>query len=194
MAGVLKLKPGILFDIHVLSVDDAGRQQLKGGEQVRAQLSSGPAPVALEVYDNGDGSYRVATAVQVSGEYKIALVNGLPVAGSPVSLVAPRGEPRIGSPRGGSSTGGSSALGGAPRASSPRMSSPRRTTGRESLHLLWGKTPRGIPPERARVSVELYRNGGGGGGTLRAESPLLATHLDLQRPHYRVLQEVLVVT
>ena len=67
----LKVKPGVLFDMHVLSVDDAGRQQLRGGEQLRAQLSSGPAPVALEVFDNGDGSYRVATAVQVSGDYKI---------------------------------------------------------------------------------------------------------------------------
>ena len=49
--------------MHALGVDD-GRQTHRG-EQLRAQLSSGPAPVALEVFDHGDGSYRVASVVQV---------------------------------------------------------------------------------------------------------------------------------
>ena len=129
--GVLRVKPGMLFDILVFSTDDAGRQQNKGGEQLRAQLSSGPAPVALEVYDNGDGSYRVATAVQVSGEYKIAFyVNGLPVAGSPILLVAPRTTPgRADSPRGTAS--GASMRANSPRrvADSPRADSPRGARG-----------------------------------------------------------------
>ena len=58
---------------------------------LKAQLSTGPAPFALEVSDAGGGSYRVATAVQVSGEYRITFtLNGLPVAGSPITLIAPR--------------------------------------------------------------------------------------------------------
>jgi hypothetical protein len=144
--GVLRVKPGVLFDILVLSADDAGRQQQSGGEQLRAQLTSGPAPVALEVYDNGDGSYRVATAVQVSGEYKVAFyVNGLPVAGSPILLVAPRTVPGRGdSPRGAMSASSLSAgRAHSPRFSrsdSPRADSPRgRAVGRAD-------SPRGDRP------------------------------------------------
>ena len=134
----LKVRPGVLFDILVFATDEAGRQTSKGGEQLRAQLSTGPAPVALEVYDNGGGSYRVNTAVQVSGEYRIAFsFNGLPVAGSPITLLAPRGSA---SPRG---ANGSVAQ---VRASSPRgrMSSPRAV----------GASPRSgsAPSPRARPS------------------------------------------
>ena len=150
--GVIKVKPGVLFDIIVSSVDDAGRQQMKGGEQLRAQLSSGPAPVALEVYDNNDGSYRVATAVQVSGDYRIAFyVNGLPVAGSPILLIAPRTpghersmSPRVNSPRANAPRAAS------PRPQSPRQNSPRRAQSPRQASPRGGRpmAPRGAPPSQ----------------------------------------------
>ena len=150
--GVLRVKPGLLFDIVVISVDDAGRQNLKGGEQLRAQLSSGPAPVALEVYDNDDGSYRVATAVQVSGEYKIGFyLNGLPVAGSPIVLIAPRTNERAPSPRGpGASERAPSPRQGSPASGRPaaRQNSPRRAMTREQ-HSAVGPHARGDSPRQA---------------------------------------------
>ena len=172
--GVLKVKPGMLFDVHVVAVDDAGRQQMTGGEQLRAALSSGPAPVALEVYDNGDGSYRVATAVQVSGEYRIAfLLNGLQVAGSPITLIAPRGNnerspsPRLGvssqsghgtSGRGLNASAASTARSGA---STARSASPRRGMTREQHHS--GRHGRESP------------RGQRGGASPRASSPRKAS-------------------
>ena len=151
--GVLKVKPGALFDVHVVSVDDAGRQVAKGGEQLRAQLSSGPAPVALEVYDNNDGSYRVATAVQVSGDYKIAFyLNGLPVAGSPISLIAPKSSSeRQPSPRGPPVVAPNSGRGsgGAAGREAARASSPRRAMTREQ-HQPRGDSPRASSPRQAR--------------------------------------------
>lgn len=110
--GVLRITPGMLIDVIVRSADDAGRQQARGGERLRAQLKTGPAPVSLDVHDNGNGSYRVATAVHVCGEYKIVFhVNGLPIAGSPIMLVAQRTLPaRAGVAGGGVLPTSSSAL------------------------------------------------------------------------------------
>ena len=168
--GVLRVKPGLLFDVLVFAVDDAGRQQPKGGEQLRAQLSTGPAPVALEVYDNHDGSYRVATAVQVSGEYKIAFyLNGLPVAGSPITLVAPRGpapersaSPRLASPRPASPRPASprhhhvavAERKAAGSGSTARTSSPRRAMTREQHHQpSVRESPRAASPRAASPRV-----------------------------------------
>lgn len=142
---VLRVKPGVLFDVLVSAVDEAGRQAARGGEALKAQLSSGPAPVALEVFDTGGGAYRVATAVQVSGEYRIAFsLNGLPVAGSPITLIAPRATSRPPTASAGSSV------------ASVRTSSPRRPG-----------SPRGAPAVSAMPRATSPR----GGAAARASSP-----------------------
>jgi hypothetical protein len=144
---VIRVKPGVLFDVLVSSVDEAGRPSERTNGPLKAQLSTGPAPVALEVSDAGGGSYRVATAVQVSGEYRITFtLNGLPVAGSPITLIAPR------------------ATGRPPTASSvstARAASPRRPN-----------SPRGAPPPPSSAPLRPSSpRGGGGAGAVRAESP-----------------------
>ena len=99
-AGHLKVHTKVVYDLVAVSVDDAGRQREKGGELARVQLSTGPGPIALEVADAGGGCYRIKFAVQVSGEYRAMVsIDGRPVAGSPITLIAPRGEsPRAARP------------------------------------------------------------------------------------------------
>ncbi|KAL3904215.1 MAG: hypothetical protein SGPRY_011373 [Prymnesium sp.] len=91
-AGQLKVQPKVVYEVVVLSTDEAGRQRLTGGEMTRMVLSSGPGPLSFEVADLHDGSYRLRFSVQVSGEYKaVVTIDSRPVSGSPLLLIAPCG-------------------------------------------------------------------------------------------------------
>ena len=129
---IVRVKAGVMFDILVSPVDEAGRQCATSSESLRAQLSSGPAPVAMEVSRDGPGAYRVSTVVQVSGEYRITFsLNGLQVAGSPISLIAARqnSRPPVTAMISTSTTSGPQL--NSPRPScSPRLGKPRPTCSR----------------------------------------------------------------
>ncbi len=87
--GVLRLQTKKAYELTLLSCDEMGRRQTRGGEQLRVQLHTGPGPIAVEVHDQGDGQYKVNFGVHVSGEYLMAVaVEGKPAAGSPFAVLA----------------------------------------------------------------------------------------------------------
>ncbi|KAL1518932.1 hypothetical protein AB1Y20_003204 [Prymnesium parvum] len=130
--GQLKVQTKVLYEIFVTSTDEAARPRLFGGELARLTLSSGPGPLALDITDLSNGTYRIAFSVQVSGEYRAVItVDGRPVSGSPISLVAPRGEsPRsVRNVNGGSWLGTSSGRTPSPRREASPRGSPKRGNG-----------------------------------------------------------------
>ena len=60
----LHVTPRVLYEATAFAVDEAGRPRESGGEQTKVLCTCGPGPLAADVYDRGDGSYKVLFAVQ----------------------------------------------------------------------------------------------------------------------------------
>ena len=103
--GLLRARPGALATFEVVTFDGAGNQCVRGGELLRATIAprKGRHGECLgelrDVTDCGDGRYVVTWSAGLTGTYTIGVdVNGLPLQGSPFSIVVEGDAPSWGDP------------------------------------------------------------------------------------------------